>query len=617
MERPIDQGTLGLTLEDLAKSKIRLEYSKNAEKRKKLGHRLCRIIEAGNRGKGRLPARWERNMKLYRNQTIRPDDYPYPGAPNVHAPLVQPKINILVSSVSQAILAQRPFFSVTDYSDTAESHSEVERVLQFFLEKSNFAHAMRQAAVIAAICGVSIIRAGYEMAYRDFLPYIRHQDGSIVDDQDVTAFLVFDAIHPANFTIYPHTVQNVSEAKLCGHRFTRRRQEIKELIDIGEYMELDEEDVRNLAASTDHEFSSIDEAKASSPDSVGDEMIDPDDVIELWQVIFKEDLDGDGREEYYLATVAPDTDTLLDISEYSLPEPWYFACRFHTEFGSFWPDGSIGHSLQGLQIEYNELHNVFILGSYNAALPPGFGSVPGAASKMNYSPGTVYQTLAGDGVQFANVPFDGRAVLEMIRQIEVLADRITRVSDMAVPRQVPGDKTATQSMIENQQLAAGIMEYLGIFSTGLEAAARFSLVLLGLYMPSWAPIYGSKLVVNPDELAEQFASISAVNLSGKTSTASPAARVAALNSIIQVAVATPAGQSIKWGEVARTLVLNSGLPNAGSLVLSEDEEAMMEQQQTLMQQQMIDMEMAQKEAEIDKIRADAEKSRLAGTVSAQ
>lgn len=582
------------TLQDTAVSEIRSRAQRDREFRAELGRRLCDMIDAGEVAKSKLRKRWERNLSLYRNQTIRADNWPYEGAPNIHAPLVQPKINILVSSVAQVVTAQKPYFSVSDYADASETLHHIEKALQFFLEKSNFDTALRKATQIAAICGVAIIRVDFTTTRRDFLPMVRHQSGGTMDDATVMSGLQFDVIHPENFTVFPAGIEEIPEAKLVGHRFNRRRQEVRELAQAGEYFDMDEEELLGLASSNEDIHESLDErnVKAHTPtDEAWDEQ------LELWQVIFKSDLNEDGFEELYIATVAKDSQALLDIENYHLPEPWYFALRFHVEFGSFWPDGSIAHQLQGLQIEYNELHNVFLLGAYTSALPAGFGDIGGAPeSEMAYRPGAIYPVTGGQGVQFAAPRWNGTAMLEMIRQVEAMADRITRVTDVAVPRQVPGEQTATEVLHQNQQLTAGIMEYTGIFAGGLESVARFALTLIGVHESVWKGVYGEQLGLQGLE-AEVFYRPSSVALAGKSSTASPAARITAINAILQTSMNTPVPQMLNWPEVARTIVLNSGLPHASKLVMTEEESAAILAQQAQMEQEAIGADLAVKHAD--------------------
>ena len=97
---------------------------------------------------------------------------------------------------------------------------------------------------------------------------------------------------------------------------------------------------------------------------------DCDSNVTLWDCIWRDDLDGDGKEELYRVIVRETTPTLLLIEPYTLPYHWYIDTQIKKEWGRFWCEGSPAQDLQGLQSLLNSLVNEFIWGVQMSSRPP-------------------------------------------------------------------------------------------------------------------------------------------------------------------------------------------------------------------------------------------------------
>lgn len=530
------------------------------ERRKELATELGTMIQAGIDQRGSLQERWDVNEAFYRNQPPLIPSKVWKDAAQYHIPLVQPKVDTLVAATTGTIIGSEPYVIARERGDEQARMEEQENDIHYLMEGGAFDSCIVRAATIAACCGVCPVRVSFDVEAQGFGSV--HEDQSITLDVDLEtpkgnvkvryAGVVFDVIHPADFIMYPAAARRIPAAKLVGYRFYRRVAEVRELQKAGRYFE----DVEIFGGDMPEVYAAgRDEAYARSSPSTSIASSE-DQLVELWSCILRMDCDGDGVEELYDVVYAEGMTELLLFEPYKMSRPWFFDFRFHEEYGSFWPAGSIAQNLQGLQLMYSELHNLLLDGSYMTAFPPIFmdGSAMMGQQQRRYEPGEVIPTEGGVQPYSPNTRFDPGAMPMMIQQIERLADTVVRISANGQGTQFRSGITAT----EVAQVAAGqqqgIDQYIQRLGVAVVQVTQFIAELYRLNFDLLKSLHGTAL-----QLEEPPSDTARYELNGKSPVNTAASRIANAQMLMQFADDPQVGAD-KY-ELFKALLENSQLPN--------------------------------------------------------
>lgn len=547
-----------------------------------LAARVDGWVEAGKQQHGDIGERWKVNEAFYRNQPTRKASRVFPDAEQYHMPLVQPKIDALTGNVSQSILSQSPYLICRLRGPRSDRMEDVEADLQYLFETGAFDVVFDEALLLAALCGVGIIRTTFKLEVEGF--GAQHEQTALALNEEIItdegpikvryAGIEFVAIHPADFIVYPANVKVMSGAKMVGHRYYRRVQEIEEMQKSGEYYNwvdpiaggdspTEEASGRDYAYAGGNPTVSIDEPK--------------DELVRCWSLIVRLDLNEDGIEERYVIEFAESMSQILRIEKYDeLSRPWYVDIRFHQEYGGFFPAGSPAQNLQGLQLMNTEILNLLLDGSLFGAFPPVF--VDGNAFNVNiqrsYKPGEIIPTEGGMTPYSPLSRFDPGALPLVAQYVSQAADQAVRISMNGVGSQLRSGTTAT----EVAQIAAGqnqgLNRYIQMVGMGVVQIGVLILELYRLNFDMLKALHGDALLCNeppPDQIR--------VELNGKVPMNTAAARMANAIQLLQALAPMAAQIGIDLRQLVKAVVDASELPNSEKFLIPEEELAMMMMQQ--------------------------------------
>lgn len=562
-------------------SSIREKYEKSSELRATLGSEIALEIRLGLQGKGDLPARWHENERLFQNQP-QEQRSDLPDASNIPIPLLEPKGSALVANTIGGMTASIPYFIARGYADSADRNDAQEKSIHFAFKKANWDFYARKAGLHAFLCGKGIYQVyfhegetGNETLVDTIVSALKKLSaiaGRLVGVAKPATFprtrpgLCFEVIHPDAFVCYPSNVVNLSDAKTTGKRFYRRRQTCEEMAQAGRYFK---DSVSELSArmAVNTEGSASQGFKKGSgmeprPDS-------KDDDIEIWQVVTYRDLNGDGIEEPYWATVALDTETLLDIYEYDTSRTCFFDVSFQVDISEegFWPAGSPAYNLQGLHKLQYYLFNTYLDGLEMKVWPPvfsgDFGDVDGNATR--YKKGEVIEvdptmppTPLGGTVDLSHFS----DAIQWIRDMADETGRIPRTMTGALPQ---GDQTATATSLAAAGGNIGIKEYYATFGLGHVPMVEYVCELLAVNFKAMKDYWGSAW---PAQSPADLLLAAEWEVNGKTPLMSPQSILQSALMLSQFADDPEYGYD-KW-ELGRAALESSSLDNNDKIQIPKE-----------------------------------------------
>jgi hypothetical protein len=194
----------------------------------------------------------------------------------------------------------------------------------------------------------------------------------------------------------------------------------------------------------------------------------------------------------------------------------YFDVRFDDEYGSFWPASSPGQDIQGIQLIFSDLFNVAIQGGYSAAFP-GVALIGATLNSKvkRWGPGTVWELPAGAQVQVVGNTFNGEFLVNMIPQIEAVADSASRISRLGTSQNLPASTTATAAAGFLQAQAEGQDQYSAFVAPMVTEVFEFLRELIVQHWESISHRYSLSLSFEELMLPVRFLS------TGKSSASSP------------------------------------------------------------------------------------------------
>lgn len=529
-----------------------LKGASTAEERQVLAIKLCAFIDASIQQQGTLPERWKRLEAMSRMQPtsggIKTDDSAEPRT----FPVMGPRVEQLVAQVCGPVLSRDPYFIARGFGSDSSRMHEVEQQVQFCNQLAQFDRKFRKATRIAAKSEPAIFRVHFE-------------DGSyLTDTPDVDAKSMarrrfvgpsISVIHPRNFVCYPLYTGGVMDAKVVGHRFNRRAREIKEKQRSGEYFKgeiVAGDDPQEFEAGREREWSLTDEAGCISEQD--------DQNVECYELIFREDLDGDGFEESYLGHVAFRQKLLLRIERYGVEyedgsfapysRPWYFEHILHEpDDEEFYRSNPFAQNLQGVQIAFDDLLTLLIDGSIHAAFPAGFTNNPMLTEKIvKYRPGSIYY-VPGDGrIEWTAAQFNPGVMPQILELLERLADSASKLSQAGTGQQFNSGTTATevQGILAGQQV--GMDEYRANACQAPTLICDWMRELCYLHYAAMQEAYGAALP------CQDWQSLKAPVIwepNGKSSASTPEALVQKVQMVLQLAQVVP---GLNVPELGRILI---------------------------------------------------------------
>lgn len=265
------------------------------------------------------------------------DDLPFPGAADLTSYYVTEDVDAMRSRLMKAIFGVRPFAFVEGWGADAKKAPYVEGFLDWQVRKPE---SECKTELCKTIHG-ALIEDGYILEVSERVETMKrteqmdlalelHPDtgGPILGPDGQPKFQVdpatgepmkaqegqpkatveqtttkakrlgpqYDAISLKDFVFLPGHAKSQKQTYGYAYRFWPRMPEIREKAKDGIY---DKDAVELLGDNSDRE-------NAPAPTTVDTVASQEGDAVEkeLWQVTLKRDLDGDGREEWYLATVS-------------------------------------------------------------------------------------------------------------------------------------------------------------------------------------------------------------------------------------------------------------------------------------------------------------------------
>lgn len=532
--------------------------AKTEEERAKLAQKVSDAIDAGLRQKGGLRERTALNSKLVQNRNVRPDKLPWKDAQHFHIPLIGPKLNQRKANIVATVTMQDPVFRFSSIGDRRRIDA-IERTVQFFLDISGWKERFDRALQIAMEANTAIWRVTFQ----------NHPGGwHGASHTGPYAGLVFDVIHPDNFVVYPAGEGGIPSSRVCGHCFDMRRGEARQRIKTGEWLEAK---LSGSDSATVDSFS----AERTSEDLQGSNdasVDDSDDNLVFWDVIWRDDLDGDGIEKLYRIILRQTAPEIVYIEPYQLDLHWYVDMSIKYEPGRFWAEGSPAQDGQGLQLLMNALVNEYIwatqMMSRPAILTEGWQL---DESMVGYEPGE-YRNVRSVGKAMP-VPsaFNPAGYEGLIQLVKMAADSVTKTSDAVTGAPaVSRESTATEQNIKFQAFQIGSSDDISAITPALRRLVVLSLTLLKRFFDTWYEVYGGAVPVQSvDELEQAFT----VELAGKSPADSPQLQSEQAQMLLQLAVQAPQ-MGIPIVDLVKSIVGATSLPNKDDILRAIDEAAM-------------------------------------------
>lgn len=559
--------------------------AKTKSQRSVIAHKLARLIDDAKSQRSELETRWDENESLYNLEDYTPAFEPFEDAARFNIPLMRSKLDTLNASVVTPIITSTPYFSARSYGKGAVLVDDAQRVVDWALDGANFPEKLREGARIASLTGKFIFRCWPDAVAKGFLAYA--PDTQSKEQGDISfAGARLDVIHPRDFVIHPVTVP-IERARLVGNRVPLRRQEIAEYRLASQWYCDDPALVESgdtTQSGKSEEFSKV-TAIASEQE---------DEMIDVYFLLVKLDLNKDGTEEWYEIIFAYDSKSILDIAPYKWSRPWYVAPGYHTETGSFYNSGSPAQSIQGLAKAANELFNTFYNGTQMSAFPTTFFNRNGGYSEDAYLKIEPAAAIGVDGMpefQQVSVGFNSREYPFMFNMIWDQADAVLRLNRMTGGQQLKAGTSATEAarLAEGQQTNQN--DYLLALSGSICSIVDLILEYLYYHYDHVKEAYGDSF---PCDDAEQLNVKCIWEVTGRSQAMTGPVITQRIMEFAGAVTTLGLADRLKPESVLEALSQYSGLPGGMNLALSEDEYA--QKQAAIIEAQRQAQLMAQQQA---------------------
>lgn len=552
---------------------------RSLDARKRLALRISDAIRASGRAKGDLMKRIRLNEDLYQNKNVRPARLPWRNAQHFHIPMLGPRLQQRKANIVASITSQDPVFRFSRLGDSSRS-DRMEQTFQYFLDLVGWRETLDQAIELAMPTNMPIWRVSFQ----------HHPNGYHgCCHTGEFAGLVFDIIHVDCYARWPANGCDVSECRLVGHCFEDRKAVVRQKMRLGEY--LDDGPVVGSDPGISEMRDDDGVADLARPEEPATE--EDDESVVLWDVIWRDDLDGDGVEELYRVVLRETTPQIFLIEPYPHPFHCYVEMPIRREWGKTFAEGSPVHDVQGLQLLLNSLVNEFIWGMQMASRPPVLTEGWQLDSSMvGYEPGE-YRNVRNLGrATPVPVQFNPSGMDFLIQAIKSFADSATKTSDTITGAAASSrDATATEENIKFQAFQLGSVDDITAITPALRRLVMISVHLLAENFHIWKRVYGDAV---PIDSVEEFHQSFIVELAGRSGQDSPQLQSQQAQTLLQLAATFPQS-GIPLNTLIKSIVTATSLPNKEDILRGI--EAMEAQRQEFPNVGLDDMlQMAQGEA---------------------
>jgi hypothetical protein len=262
-----------------------------------------------------------------------PNDLPYPGAADLTSYLITQDVDALKARLVKAIFGVRPFCFAEGNGEDAKKAPYVQWFMDWQARKSDFKLEIGKTILGALIEDCYVLEVSEKVETRRLIEKVNvsvetdpasggaifengkpklklDEFGEPIPPQPGEAFAEterthtktkrmgpqYDTISMKDFVFLPGHAKSRMHVWGYAYRFTKRVPEMKELVEDGVY---DGDAVERVGTQSDGN----DAQKTTAVDSVVQNDGDSAEK-DLIQVCLKRDLDGDGREEWYIATLS-------------------------------------------------------------------------------------------------------------------------------------------------------------------------------------------------------------------------------------------------------------------------------------------------------------------------
>lgn len=278
---------------------------------------------------------------FYEQGRTNADDLPFPGAADLTSYFITENVDALRSRLAKAIFGVRPFAFVEGWGDAASKAPFVEEFMDWKVRASELRSDLIKTIHGALLEDCYVLEVSEKIETRritetidvalelnelgapvfaDGKPKLQMDDTGepIIAKEGEGAATVqrthtktrrlgpqYDAISMKDFVFLPGHAKSGAQVWGYAYRVWQRIAELREKVEDGIY---DDAAVKMMGDSSDRE-------EAAIPPTVDTVSAQYDDSVEkeLFQVSLKRDLDQDGREEWYVATVSLKTRELLRL----------------------------------------------------------------------------------------------------------------------------------------------------------------------------------------------------------------------------------------------------------------------------------------------------------------
>lgn len=460
----------------------------NIDRRRKLGYEISAMLDADEFGEGDLPAMNDQIDELYLGRKVESLEPPWEGAPTYNAKTLGTKIKQLVSFVVGPMTGSDPYFILRAGGPKGNPVDVVQSVLHFFLYRAKYSLALTEAVNLVARRGRCPVRVTYQKSRQG-------ADGKMHKPR-----LKIEPIDLQYFRAYPNTATEFEDFRCHGHLYTWRVQQVDEAQAAGQFFA----DYAIRSGSNKNLTMGGESADKQSTSTTS--VFRPDDPVDLASVLVKYDLDGDGYEELYMATVARNLKVLLKIEPFQLDQSWYGDFFFERETGRYRPENTVANDLVDTHHFVNDQLNLQVWLPLYMAIPTVFvDSWALPDDDMRTRPGEIIATEGGGKVfsTQGNVniaPFQG-----LFQIARTIADEVSRISQNGSGAAVGTRPTATEITQISQGQSTGIQGYSSAIAHGACDLARIALELLYYNFDDWYQHYSNVVPeVHPEDLAQDY-----------------------------------------------------------------------------------------------------------------
>lgn len=475
----------------------------SAEKRKDLTDWICAAIERarGDSGRRELLDRTRRCNDLYEGKTV-PKTFPWPGCANVFVPLVNTRTDGVAVRLTRAILYADPIVickPVMETPEAVEAAKTQERWLQDILVNvlavrevgaDVLFNATKEPVGITALTWRSQERKKTGVEFTAENAYLIEERQRFVGPK-------LECVSIEDFEIIPANARSFDDAVGVLRRHWMRWDDLKRGEAAGLYQDVErvktESEVNDSTAPL---RSSQDEMEGVS-DGVGEGRLE-ERHFEVYEGLWRYDVDDDGIEEQLLVTVALHERVALRIEHYPYlhNEPYFHRWRIKRR-PNRWYGQCIPEKLESLQRETNSIHNQRLDAMTLGLAPPIMGNqseLAHAGTPLNikaYPGNIIWLNDVKNGLVPLALSQPNPATFTEEQVLTRYADDATSITEQKLGRPASGRRTLGEMLEVMMEANAGIEDMIST-AAGTLPTLCFQIVSLyrqfrGSY-PSWGPM---------------------------------------------------------------------------------------------------------------------------------